>query len=369
MNLNKTEILKIIDKTVGVMVTNLLPQKKERIPSKKYKKILIIRPGGIGDAILLIPAIKALKAKYHDHKITVLCEKRNSAVFPLCPEIDKIYLYDSPKELLRCVAQKYDIVIDTEQWHMLSAVAGYFTFAPKTLGFVTNERKRLFTETISYSHDDYEVISFFNLFAPLLDNQKMEFNVDEPFIKLDEVFIEDAKKIILRDLDNFIVIFPGASVSQRRWGGWRFGTLAKRLYDHGINIVILGSDPDIRDSHTIKELCPEAVNLTTQTTLKQTAAILKTSRLLITADSGIMHLAYALGTKTISLFGSGIEVKWAPKGKGHSVINKQLLCSPCTKFGYTPECEYKIKCLDSITVSEVEKEAVTRFKQIQNEPK
>jgi ADP-heptose:LPS heptosyltransferase len=373
MNLTKTHILKSIDKTIGGLITKVLPADIKTKTNKGYKKILIVRPGGIGDAILLLPAIKALKSKLNDHEIIALCEKRNSAVFTLSPEIDKIYLYDNPKEFIKCISGHYDIVIDTEQWHRLSAVAAHFTGAHRKIGFSTNERKRLFTETVKYSHDDYEVISFLNLFAALLDNQSkvdshktIEFDVDMPFIHLDDIFIEDTKKIILRDLDNFVVIFPGASVIQRRWGGWRFGTLAKRLVERGINIVILGSDLDTRDSHTIKELCPEAVNLTTMTTLKQSAAILKNCRLLIGADSALMHLAYGLGTKTISLFGSGIEKKWAPKGKGHYIINKHLKCSPCTTFGYTPDCPHKVKCLDSITIAEVELLAVKVMEQKEN---
>lgn len=376
-NISKKEILKTIDKTVGKLFTNLLPKKPKKIASKspikyRYKKILIIRPGGIGDAVLLLPSIKTLKSRMSEHQITVLCEKRNSAVFTLCPEVDRIYLYESPKELLTCISDRYDIVIDTEQWHKLSALAAYFTGAYMNIGFFTNERSRLFTDTVTYSHDDYEATSFLNLFSLVINYSKGEdsriypegeplplhFDIDTPFIKLDDTFIEDTKKIVLRDLDNFVVLNPCASAAQRRWGGWRYGTLAKRLYDRGINIVILGSEQDTRDSHTIKELCPEAVNLTTKTTLKQSAAILKKSCLLITADSGLMHIAYALGTKTISLFGSGIEKKWAPKGKGHVVINKHLKCSPCTSFGYTPLCPYKVKCLDSITIGEVELLAV-----------
>ncbi|OGW02152.1 MAG: hypothetical protein A2Z59_03620 [Nitrospinae bacterium RIFCSPLOWO2_02_39_17] len=76
--------------------------------------------------------------------------------------------------------------------------------------------------------------------------------------------------------------------------------------------------------------------------------------LLVTGDSGIMHIACGLGTPTVSLFGPGIENKWAPKGKNHIIINKRLFCSPCTKFGYTPSCPRDAECMRLITVDEVE---------------
>jgi heptosyltransferase-2 len=104
---------------------------------------------------------------------------------------------------------------------------------------------------------------------------------------------------------------------------------------------------------------PAAFDLTGKTTLMEAAAVLRRCRLLITADSGLMHLAVAVGTKTISLFGSGIEKKWAPQGKNHLVINKRPECSPCTRFGYTPGCAFDVACLSAITVDEVVAAALT----------
>jgi len=82
--------------------------------------------------------------------------------------------------------------------------------------------------------------------------------------------------------------------------------------------------------------------------------------LLITGDSGVLHIAVGVGTRTVSLFGPGIEKKWAPSGDCHMVLNKGLSCSPCTRFGYTPTCRIGARCLAEITVGEVE-DAVIRL--------
>jgi ADP-heptose:LPS heptosyltransferase len=72
-----------------------------------------------------------------------------------------------------------------------------------------------------------------------------------------------------------------------------------------------------------------------------------------------MHVAYGVGTPTVSLFGAGIQRKWAPAGGIHIAINKNVPCSPCTKFGYTPKCPYDVRCLSGITVEEVKESVVT----------
>jgi ADP-heptose:LPS heptosyltransferase len=92
----------------------------------------------------------------------------------------------------------------------------------------------------------------------------------------------------------------------------------------------------------------------------ETAAIISQLDLFATGDTGLMHIAYGVGTPTVSLFGAGIQKKWAPIGENHIAINKNLSCSPCTKFGYTPRCPYGVKCLSEITVEEV-KEAVLKL--------
>jgi len=89
----------------------------------------------------------------------------------------------------------------------------------------------------------------------------------------------------------------------------------------------------------------------------ETAQILSQTKLLLTTDSGIMHLSIAVGTPVVALFGPGIEEKWAPRDGKSIIINKHLPCSPCTRFGYTPPCPYDARCMQEISVNEV-KEAI-----------
>ena len=84
--------------------------------------------------------------------------------------------------------------------------------------------------------------------------------------------------------------------------------------------------------------------------------------MLISGDSGVMHMAYAMGTQTLALFGPGNYNKWAFKSDDHVIISKNMDCSPCSVFGHTPSCPENMKCMDMISVDEVYKEALKMLK-------
>lgn len=363
---SKIEILKNTDRFLGSLISAIVMKFiSPRKFSQSVNRILVIRPGGLGDAVLLIPSIKALKKSYPDSKLFVLCEKRNSGVFQICGEIDELFLYDDIRnfDLYRALKYKYDIVIDTEQWHKLSSITGYLTRAPVRLGFDTNGRERLFTKSVSYSHDDYEAESFLNLVNEIIP-EKYCFDPDEKFI-----FLKDSAKnnyqckiqTLSEQTDAVIGLFYGATVNERKWFLSRYAQLANRLMENNIGVIALGGKADLHEQYDFLNLInrnSRFINLIGKTTLHETAEIISKTALFISADTGLMHLAYGLGTSTLSLFGAGIQKKWAPKGKNNYILNRNLICSPCTEFGYTPECPYGVKCLSEISVDEVYNKAL-----------
>ncbi len=347
----KIKVLKLIDGSIGRAFVRFIPIFPENTLNR-IEKILIIRPGGIGDAVLLLPAIQALREKFGDSRIDVLCEKRNGKIFGLSGGIDNVYLYDRGLDLFRCLKNRYDVVIDTEQWHRLSAVIAYLTGAAMRIGFATNERERLFTHKVAYSHKEYEVYSFLRLIEPPAGHVP-GFKTEVPFITAPDELLSVRLRTDMGKDKKVIAVFPGASVVERRWGGDRFGKVAQAFQDKGYRIVILGSRADGEAAEVIKRHAPGCVDLTGKTGLAEVAAVLRHSRVLLSADSGLMHIAYAVGTPTVSLFGAGIEEKWAPRGKRHMVLSKHVPCSPCTKFGYTPSCTRNMACLQSLEADEV----------------
>ncbi len=343
-------LLKLIDSYLGRLAALMFrPQLSPQITEPA--SILIIRPGGIGDAVLLASSLTSLKHKYPNICITILAEQRNARIFSLIPAIDKVFRYDSLSEFIQVLFGKFDVVIDTEQWHRLSAVVARLVRALVKIGFDTNERRRMFTNGIQYDLNAYEADNFISLLKPL--GVDCLCNVEAPTLSL-PLQAETKAAQLLQPLgfDSFVAVFPGASIPEKRWGADNFRQVAKMLSIFGIKIVVVGGKEDRQQGEVIAG-GGQGLNLAGLTSLPETAAVIQKSSLLLSGDSGVLHIAVGLDVPTVSLFGPGNVKKWAPRGERHIVINKELPCSPCTVFGTTPPCSNKTRCMSDITVDEV----------------
>jgi heptosyltransferase II len=347
----KVRFLKNLDRYLGNTAVFLM-RKSKPAPWHMPRNILFIRPGGIGDAVFLLRAIRAVKDRYPSCSITVLAEKRNASIFSFSGAVTRILLYDRVPDLFAAIRGGFDVVIDTEQWHRLSAVIARLTGASLLVGFGTNNRKKLFTHPISYSHDSHESESFLALLEPLgiSSVEPLESLLEIP----PQVGVEIEKRLAVLAGKPYIVLFPGASIPERRWGTEKFRQLARRIHSWGFPVVVVGGRDDALAGNDIVS-SGAGLNFAGKTTLAETSAIIARSRLLVTGDSGLLHIAAELKVPTVSLFGPGIEKKWAPRDERHIVLNKHLSCSPCTSFGYTPKCQSGARCLALITVEDVER--------------
>jgi ADP-heptose:LPS heptosyltransferase len=352
----KVRLLKKLDRSIGSAAVFFM-RKPAPVPVQAPRNILFIRPGGIGDAVLLLRAIRAVKEKYPSCTITVLAEKRNAAIFSLSGAVSRVLLYDRLPDLIAAIRGGFDVVVDTEQWHRLSAVVARLTGAALLIGYATNNRSKLFTHPLPYSHDSHETESFLALLEPLGISrlQSLGPSLDIPA----QAVAAMEKKLAVLAGKPYITLFPGASIPERRWGTEKFRELALCIHSWGLPVVVVGGREDEQSGDCIVS-GGVGLNLAGKTSLAETAAILARSMLLVTGDSGLLHIAAELEVPTVSLFGPGIEKKWAPRDDRHIVLNKHLPCSPCTRFGYTPECRIGARCLALITVQEVEK-AVRRI--------
>jgi len=352
----KVRLLKIVDRFIGNIAVFFMSKPKQAA-WENPRSILFIRPGGIGDAVHLLGAIRAVKDRYPESTITVLAEKRNAAIFTFCGAISRILLYERPTELMAAIRGRFDAVIDTEQWHRLSAVIARLSGAPLLVGYATNNRKKLFTHPIPYCHDIRESESFLTLLQPLGISPA---TMSAPLLELPaEAVVAAEHKIAVLNGEPFVALFPGASIPERRWGTEKFRNLAERIHGWGRAVIVVGGKGDEAAGDAIVS-GGVGLNLAGKTSLAETAALLQRCLLLVTGDSGLLHIAVELQVPTVSLFGPGIEQKWAPRGGQHIVLNKYLSCSPCTRFGYTPRCRFGANCLDQITVDDVE-QAVRRI--------
>ncbi len=348
----KQDVIKVVDATAGRLACRLLGRAAGSDDSgrdvRPPQRVLVIRPGGIGDAVLVVPMLQALRETWPSAELDLLLERRNAGVLHDTGLADKIFLYDRiVRDLPEVMRRKYDVVIDTEQYHRLSAVVALMTRAPRRIGFRTNDRARLFTATVPYDQSLYEVYSFLEL-AGAATGRVPSWSPERPFFPVSQQALEFTDRVLAElPAATLVAIHPGASIPERRWPTERYARLARMLADHGIVVVILGGPGDVRTAAAMSRAIGPAphANLAGRCSLIQAAAVVSRMSVYVSADSGVLHLAYGVGTPTVHLFGPGVLSKWGPPGSKFRSVKNPVPCSPCTSYGYTPPCCQGLVCM------------------------
>jgi len=360
----QVRLLKAIDHLIGRTIYRaLLYWHRRQAPpgdgelAAVVTRILVVRPGGIGDAVLFFPLLQALRREFPQARLEVLAERRNVGLFATNDVVHSAYAYDRGygRELLTVLRGRYDIVIDTEQSHFLSAIITYLTGAPVRVGFDTQGRGGLFTHRVHYSDQIYEVHSFLNLFHAL-SGKRLPFDPERPFFPIAEEHLTWARALLGTGSDaRLAVVLPGASTPLKRWAPERYRRVVQWLIEQGLRVAVIGGATDVQAAREVTQgLDPgRIINLAGSTNLPRTAAVIALADVYVSSDTGPLHIAYGVGTSTVHMFGSGILEKWAPAGSRYRAVHKALPCSPCTRYGYTPPCPYGVECMQRIEVEDV----------------
>ena len=155
-----------------------------------------------------------------------------------------------------------------------------------------------------------------------------------------------------------IALAPGAAYGPaKRWPLERFVELCRRLRNEGYQVIVTGSNSEAPLGQTLAGV--GAIDLTGQTTLVETIAVLERANVLVTNDSGALHLARAAGTPVVALFGSSSPTWTGPEAHEGDVLKHDVPCSPCFKRECPLRAEEHLRCLRGISVDQV-MEAVSR---------
>lgn len=364
-------ILKTTDFLAGPLVCSILARclilrGRSKAPSnwtpERSSRILVIRPGGIGDMILLLPAISALTKHFPSAQIDIVCERRNMAVIELTDIKARCIAYDShPLKLVNILCKtKYDIAVDSEQFHHFSAVFAALSGADVRIGFNINPRRNgLYTHLIPYSPDGYEGREFFRMLKPLGITSETSSpgstSCKAPSSStLDKALLDRLSN--MKTQSKLIVLHAGGSIKRKLWPESKATDLISRLINsYKASIIILGGNKDRERCSSIYSSfadSPNVVNIMGELNLAQCAELIAMSGMFIGPDSGLLHLAISLNRPTIAIFGPSDHRKWGIEDKAHKIVRKHLPCAPCCIFGYSKPCTH-YQCIEDISVEEV----------------
>lgn len=329
------------------------------------KRILLIRTDRIGDVVLSTPAIKTVRDAYPDAYIAFMVRPYARDIVEGNPYLDEVIIYDKDAAHnsffetfmfgLRLRKKRFDTVVilhPANRAHIIAFVAGI----PNRIGF---NRKMPFLLTkriddkkslgekheLDYTLDALKAIGLRgmdrSLFVPVTDSAQCAVDA----------------KLKIAGYDGFrplLAIHPGASCPSKKWPAARFASLAdmlKKRYD--FQIVLIAGPNDTREAAELKNnLKCRVIDLSGSTSVAELAALLKMCRLFISNDSGPVHIASAVGTPCVVIFGRkqpGLGPKrWGPAGKSDIVLHKDAGCAVCLAH----DCKNGFKCLSAVTVED-----------------
>ncbi len=333
--------------------------------------ILAIKLVGIGDAVLMLTALDRLRTHLPRSKICVLTTPLSSGILEDQPQIDEMIIYDIfGKErgirgffnvLRRLRNLNPDCTIDFEQHFQSTAILSYLIGTPRRIGlyYHGNPRKHLFTHPVFLDPQSHMVTSYLRLLEPLgVDSADLEELVSIRLAEEDRNKVDDW--LVRLDLkgSNLAGIHAGSGIRApfKRWSSTRFADLIKRLSAEGFTIFLTGNQDEAEYCSQIieKSGARNVYNVAGLFSIKQTAYLISKCGIFISNDTGPMHIAAAMGTPTIGIFGPESPKRYAPFGRLNTSVYQGANCSPCVEIyrGHAPECTNPV-CMENISVDDV----------------
>ena len=342
-------------------IPGMIARKFKGKPLPRTGRLLIRMPNWVGDAVMAEPVLRNLKQARPDLSLTLLAAQWSAPLFQDHPAVDDVIVYHRDGEHAG-LAGRWKMARGLKDFDCClllpnsfdSALLAWLAGPPRRIGFARDGRSLLLTDPVplnplvkqSRQIDYYlALLTYLGLAVPF---RRPRLTVDWPQADYAGKFITG-----LPDQDGLLIgLAPGAAFGPaKRWPGDRFAQAAGRLVqEYGGTVLIFGSAAEAEAAQALADrLGPGAINLAGRTGLDQAAALIDRLDLLITNDSGLMHVADALDTPLIALFGSTSPQKTGPRGDRSRILSVAKDCAPCFK----PVCPKNEPCLDLITVDQV----------------
>ena len=339
------------------------------------KKFLIIQTAFIGDVILTIPVITALKNKYQDAIIDFMCIPNTKDLLLNNPYINKIIVYDKHvdkgfsgliKRIKKIRKENYDYVISPHR-SFRSAFMSYFSKSKNTIGFDNSSLNFLFKNKIKYLKGIHEIQRNLKLLEPV--------GIREDKIIKPEFFISELVKKNTRDIlsksdvtnkEKFIVAAPGSVWYTKRLPEEKFIKVFNILSHYNYKIFTIGSpdEYDICEKIIGESVNKNIFNLAGKLSLPETIELIRCSEVLLTNDSAPLHMANAVETNVVAVFGATVpKFGFFPYGKDDVIIETNgLECRPCAIHG-SNKCPIKtFVCMKKIPEEEISGAVLKFFK-------
>jgi ADP-heptose:LPS heptosyltransferase len=370
-------MMRNIDRFLGVPfcwivggALKILPKEKEDLSRKRVVNILVIKFFGLGSILLSTPALSMLRSRFPQGHITFLTFSSNRDILERINLIDHVITLDPSNpwtfllnvtSLLRIIYhRKYEIVLDFEFFSKFATAVCGFSRAQYRVGFelLTKWRRLNLTHSVPFAKGNHVREAFCAQVRVLCDGK--DFRDILPPLIYDNDVDSMQRKIHVHGHQVIVVnVNAGDTFLERRWPSYRFveliSTLAK-TQDYFFVLTGISTEREYVEEIINRTIEPSrCFNAAGLLTISELGALLQMCQLMISNDSGPLHLAASLGVATIGLFGPESPDFYGPLGPHAISIYKRISCSPCMNVynAKTFRCPYGAKCMKNIETNDV----------------
>jgi lipopolysaccharide heptosyltransferase I len=328
---------------------------------ESYRHILFVKPSSLGDIVHAMPTCAAIRRAYPEARLTWLVKRQWAGLVERIDGVDRVWPVKSTlkgwlSQVSPLRAERFDLVVDL-QGLFRSAAIGWFSGSPLLVGFANGREGSswFYSMRVPVPQSEMHAVDRYLLVAKAVG--ALEPGTPEFRFRIPQTDYEEVDRLLSRS-----GVMPGTSwvalnVSARwptkRWPAASFAEVADRLQQEGYGAVVMVGGPDERaDVAAVRGMMKTpAVDLSGATTVGLLPALLSRAALLITNDSGPMHIAAAVGTPLVAMFGPTSAVRTGPYGMGHSVLTGNVPCRPC--FSRTCHNTLPLECLKLVSPDQV----------------
>ncbi|MFW5999779.1 MAG: lipopolysaccharide heptosyltransferase II [Halanaerobiaceae bacterium] len=310
--------------------------------SKEVKKILLVDLLYLGDLIFALPFIENLRENFPQAKIDMVVNADFRDILNTNSYIDNFYACDKSAGLLEGMRfarslrkNGYDLGLNIHgNWR--SVLLMYLVRPARIFGYAAEPGTGLLTDIVIEKQGGRHMVEEYLGFLEELELEV--FAVNPPRLEPTPEAIADIK-ILLQEAgvgegETLVGLNTGGSWESKRWPPEYFARLAEKLQgEYGVRVVFFGGSGDVERVDEIisqmEEGCREPVNTAGRTSLPELAALTGECDLVISGDSGPAHVAAAVGTPVVAIFGPSDDVKYRPYGSENVVIKSDIECRPC----------------------------------------
>lgn len=325
-------------------------------------KILIILHGSIGDVTRALPLAGALRRGFPAARIAWSVEPPSLPLLQGNDAIDEILIFDRPRWrralfgfLAEVRARKFDLVLDLQR-HFKSGLISRWSGARFRLGFHRADSKELnwiFNNLhIAACGAAVSKIEHYGKFIDALGLERGALRWDFHLTAAERAAVERHLAPVRRE---FAVLFAGTRWQSKQWFAAQIAECAETLArEFALETVLLGARDDREIARQAAAAARvEIVDLTGRTSLREAIGIIERTKLAVGPDTGLMHIAAAVGTPVISLWGATDPARTGPQGFTELVIRGRAPCAPCNRR----RCSIGKICLQSITAADIAEKA------------